>query len=37
VETHLLQGRTMVEEVLRFLRGEELLYEVTAQMLPIMA
>jgi phosphoglycerate dehydrogenase-like enzyme len=36
-ETHLLQGRTMVEEVLRFIRGEELRYEVTAQMLPIMA
>ena len=37
VETHLLQGRTMVEEVLRFLRGEPLLFEVTAQMLPIIA
>jgi phosphoglycerate dehydrogenase-like enzyme len=37
VETHLLQGRTMVEEVVRFLRGEPLLFEVTAQMLPIIA
>jgi phosphoglycerate dehydrogenase-like enzyme len=36
-ETHLLQGQVMVEEVLRFLRGEMLQHEVTPQMLPIMA
>jgi phosphoglycerate dehydrogenase-like enzyme len=37
LETHLLQGRTMVEEVVRFLRGQPLQFEVTAQMLPLIA
>lgn len=36
-ETHLRQGQAMVEEVGRFLRGEALIHEVKAEMLPIMA
>lgn len=36
-DTHLAQGRAMVEEIRRFLHGESLLYEVTAAMLPVIA
>ncbi len=36
-ETYLRQGRTAVEEALRFLTGEQLRHEVTAAMLPTMA
>lgn len=36
-DTYLRQGRAMVEEVGRYLRGTPMTYEVTAQMLPTMA
>lgn len=36
-DTHLQQGRAMVEEIRRFLHGEPLLYEVTEAMLPVIA
>jgi phosphoglycerate dehydrogenase-like enzyme len=36
-DTYLRQGKAMVEEVRRYLRGEPLDFEVTAQMLPTMA
>jgi phosphoglycerate dehydrogenase-like enzyme len=36
-ETHLRQGSAMVDEVCRFLRGDPLGYEITADMVPYMA
>jgi phosphoglycerate dehydrogenase-like enzyme len=36
-DTYLRQGQAMVEEVRRYLRGEPLLFEVSAQKLPTMA
>lgn len=36
-DTHRRQGKTMVEEVLRFLQGDPLHHEITAPMLAIMA
>jgi len=36
-DTYLRQGKAMVEEVGRFIRGEPLVFEVSAQMLPTMA
>ncbi len=36
-DTHLAQGRAMIEEIRRFLHSEPLLYEVTAAMLPVIA
>ncbi len=37
VDSHLAQGRAMVEEIERFLRGEPLQYQVTKEQLAIMA
>lgn len=37
IDTHLRQGRAMVDEVRRFIAGEPLLYEITPAMLPIIA
>jgi phosphoglycerate dehydrogenase-like enzyme len=36
-DTYLRQGKAMVEDVRRYLRGEPLVFEVSAQMLPTMA
>ncbi|HKA10219.1 MAG TPA: hydroxyacid dehydrogenase [Candidatus Dormibacteraeota bacterium] len=36
-ETHYAQGQAMVDEIGRFLRGEPLRYEVTAELLAVMA
>jgi phosphoglycerate dehydrogenase-like enzyme len=37
IDTHLRQGQAMVDEVEHFLRGEPLQFEITAEMLPIIA
>jgi phosphoglycerate dehydrogenase-like enzyme len=37
IDTHLRQGQAMVDEVQRFLRGDPLHYEITADMFAIMA
>lgn len=37
IDTHLRQGQAMVDEVQRFLQGETLHYEITADMLAIIA
>jgi phosphoglycerate dehydrogenase-like enzyme len=37
LDTHLRQGQAMVDEVQRFLQGEPLQYEITPDMLPLIA
>lgn len=37
IDTHLRQGRAMIDEVRRFLHGEPLRYEITASNYSILA